>query len=123
MIVGIGADVVSVPRFATVLLRAPGLRDRLFTPRERVGDDGRPRTDTSLAARFAAKEAVAKALGAPPGLRWHDCEVVVDGDGRPWLELAGTVAAAATDQGIGRWHVSLSHDGDLAVAYVVAEAS
>lgn len=122
MIVGIGADVVSVPRFAAVLERAPGLRDRLFTSREQAGPDGHVRTPTSLAARFAAKEAVAKALGAPAGLRWHDCEVVADLDGRPRLALVGTVLEAAAAQGVGRWHLSLSHDGDLAVAYVVAEA-
>jgi holo-[acyl-carrier protein] synthase len=123
VIVGIGADVVSVPRFSASLVRAPGLRERLFTPQERVNDAGGPRTDTSLAGRFAAKEAVAKALGAPVGMRWHDCEVVVDADGRPWLRLSGTVAAAAQAQGIDRWHLSLSHDGDLAVAYVIAESS
>ena len=121
MIVGIGADVVSVPRFSASLVRSPGLRDRLFTPAELVGDRGGRRTDTSLAARFAAKEAVAKALGVPPGMAWHDCEVVGDGDGRTWLHVSGTVAAAAEAQGVGRWHLSLSHDGDLAVAYVVAE--
>jgi holo-[acyl-carrier protein] synthase len=121
VIVGIGADVVSVPRFSASLVRAPGLRDRLFTPAELVGDRGGRRTDTSLAARFAAKEAVAKALGAPPGMAWHDCEVVGDAGGRPWLRVSGTVAAVAAAQDIGRWHLSLSHDGDLAVAYVVAE--
>ena len=123
MIVGIGADVVSVPRFSASLARTPGMRDRLFTAREQLTDDGRPRTDTSLAARFAAKEAVAKALGAPHGLDWHHCEVVGDSDGRPWLTLWGTVEAAAAVQGIDRWHLSLSHDGDLAVAYVIAESA
>lgn len=123
MIVGIGADVVSVPRFSASLVRTPGLRARLFTEREQVTDDGLPRTDTSLAGRFAAKEAVAKALGAPLGMLWHDCEVVAGGDGRPWLELSGTVAAAAASLGVEHWHLSLSHDGDLAVAYVVAEKS
>jgi holo-[acyl-carrier protein] synthase len=122
MIVGIGADVVSVPRFSATLERSPGMRNRLFTSGEQVTDEGHARTPTSLAARFAAKEAVAKALGAPQGMAWHDCEVVGDGDGRPWLRLTGTVAAAATAQGIERWHLSLSHDGDLAVAYVIAEA-
>ena len=123
MIVGIGADVVSVPRFSASLARTPAMRDRLFTAREQLTDEGRPRTDTSLAARFAAKEAVAKALGAPHGLDWHHCEVVGGRDGRPWLTLSGTVEAAATAQGISRWHLSLSHDGDLAVAYVIAESS
>ena len=123
MIVGIGADVVSVPRFAASLVRTPGMRERLFTPTEQVTDEGSRRTDTSLAARFAAKEAVAKALGVPHGMKWHDCEVGGDGEGRPWLQLTGTVAAAADAQGIVRWHLSLSHDGDLAVAYVIAESA
>lgn len=123
MIVGIGVDIVDVPRFAESLRRSPGILDRLFTPVERVSDQGGRRTDTSLAARFAAKEAVAKALGAPRGLQWHDCEVVGDSDGRPWLRVSGTVAAQALEQGIDRWHLSLTHDGDVAVAYVVAESS
>ena len=52
---------------------------------ERTNDEGHPRTETSLAARFAAKEAVAKALGAPQGMAWHDCEVLTDRTGRPWI--------------------------------------
>ncbi len=123
MIVGIGIDVVNVPRFSCALERTRGMADRLFTEVERVTDEGQPRTDTSLAARFAAKEAVAKALGAPQGLAWHDCEVVGDSDGRPWLRLSGSVAAEATSQGIERWHLSLTHDGDIAVAHVIAETS
>jgi holo-[acyl-carrier protein] synthase len=123
VIVGIGIDVVDVPRFVASLERAPAMVDRLFTESERVTDEGRARTETSLAARFAAKEAVAKALGAPQGMAWHDCEVVGDSDGRPWLRISGTVADAASAQGIDRWHLSLSHDGDVAVAYVIAESS
>jgi len=123
VIIGIGVDVVDVPRFAASLGRTDGMADRLFTAVEQVTDAGSRRTDTSLAARFAAKEAVAKALGAPRGLEWHDCEVVGDSDGRPWLRLSGTVAAQAAEQGIDRWHLSLTHDGDIAVAYVIAESS
>ncbi len=76
----------------------------------------------SLAARFAAKEALAKALGAPQGLHWHDAEVVSDGTGRPSFRLAGTVSAAAALVGAARWHLSLSHDGGMAVAMVVGES-
>ncbi|MEZ5117309.1 MAG: holo-ACP synthase [Candidatus Nanopelagicales bacterium] len=121
MIVGVGIDVVNVPRFAATVKRTPGVRERVFTVGERTTADGLPRPDASLAARFAAKEAVAKALGAPPGLRWQDCEVVADPDGRPWVQVSGTVAEAAEALGVQRWHLSLSHDGDVAVAYVVAE--
>ena len=65
---------------------------------------------------------MAKALGAPSGLSWHDCEIVSDPDGRPWLTVTGTVAAAAAERGITRWHLSLSHDGGIASAMLVAEA-
>ena len=121
MIVAVGIDVVLVARFARAIERTPLLVDRLFTPAERTTSSGNPRSPESLAARFAAKEAVAKALGAPGGLHWHDCEVVSDPDGRPWLTVSGTVGAAAVDRGVRRWHLSLSHDGGIASAMVVAE--
>ena len=121
MIVAIGIDVVLVERFVQALTRTPLLAERLFTESERHTAAGNPRPHESLAARFAAKEAVAKALGAPTGLNWHDCEVVTDHDGRPWLTVAGTIAAAASERGITRWHLSLSHDGGIASAMVLAE--
>ena len=121
VIVAVGIDVVLVERFARALARTPLLADRLFTEDERSTPSGNPRSPESLAARFAAKEAVAKALGAPGGLHWHDCEIVADPDGRPWLTVSGTVAAAAAEREINRWHLSLSHDGGIASAMVVAE--
>jgi holo-[acyl-carrier protein] synthase len=121
VIVAVGIDVVLVSRFAAALARTPLLADRLFTEAERFTPAGKPRSPESLAARFAAKEAVAKALGAPAGLHWHDCEIVTDPDGRPWLTVSGTVAAAAAARGVGRWHLSLSHDGGIASAMIVAE--
>ena len=122
MIVAVGIDVVLVDRFARALERTPLLAVRLFTEGERVSGSGNARSGESLAARFAAKEAVAKALGAPVGMRWHDCEIVSDPDGRPWLTVSGTVAAVATERGVNRWHLSLSHDGGIASAMVVAES-
>ncbi|MEP6695316.1 MAG: holo-ACP synthase [Pseudonocardiales bacterium] len=121
MIVGVGIDVVPVERFAASLRRTPGLAERLFTAAERVTAAGISRTPESLAARFAAKEAVAKALGAPAALEWHDCEVRTAADGRPELVVAGSVAAAAQARRVTRWHLSLSHDGGIASAMVVAE--
>jgi holo-[acyl-carrier protein] synthase len=121
VIVAVGLDVVLVERFVRALARTPLLADRLFTEGERTTASGNPRPPDSLAARFAAKEAVAKALGAPNGLHWHDCEIVTDADGRPWLTVAGTVAAAAAERGVHRWHLSLSHDGGIASAMVIAE--
>jgi len=121
VIVAVGIDVVLVERFQRALERTPLLADRLFTEAERLTLRGNPRSVESLAARFAAKEAVAKALGAPAGLSWHDCEIVTDPDGRPWLTVSGTVANAARERGITRWHLSLSHDGGIASAMVVGE--
>ena len=116
MIVGVGIDVVDIDRFEEALERTPGLRDRLFTPGEAV------RPLASLAARFAAKEALAKALGAPVGMAWHDAEVGSESSGRPVLEMRGTVLARANDLGVGSVHLSLSHDAGVASAVVVLES-
>lgn len=114
-VIGIGVDVVDIARFEQSLERTPTLAGRLFA------DSERELPIASLAARFAAKEALAKALGAPKGLAWHDAVVVTDETGRPTLSLSGTVAAAAAQAGVVRVHVSLSHDAGNAVAMVVAE--
>ena len=115
MIVGVGTDLVEVARLEAALGRTPTLRHRLFTEREAS------LPVESLAARFAAKEALAKALGAPPGLHWTDAEVFVEDSGRPRLRVKGTVAARAAELGVRSWHVSLSHDAGVASAVVVAE--
>ena len=120
-IVGIGIDVVPVARFAEALERSPRLAERLFTATERVTLSGAPRTAESLAARFAAKEALAKALGAGGGMAWTDAEIVVDDAGRPSITVCGTVAARADSLGVTGWHVSMSHDGGIAAATVIAE--
>jgi len=121
MIIGVGIDVCPVERFAASLARTPGLRHRLFTAAEQRTPAGADRTGESLAARFAAKEALAKALGAPGDLHWHDAEVVVGERGRPHLQVRGTVARRAAELGVTSWHVSLSHDGGIASAVVIAE--
>ncbi|MBK5248678.1 MAG: holo-ACP synthase [Actinomycetales bacterium] len=115
MIVGVGIDVVDVARFLEVLERAPSLRERLFTAQER---DLPP---SSLAARFAAKEAIAKALGAPGGMSWQDATVHRVAGGAPVVELRGTVAARAAELGVTTWHLSISHDAGIASAMAVAE--
>ena len=117
MIVGVGIDVVDVRRFAETLERTPALAERTLTVAERE------RSVASQAARFAAKEALAKALGAPDALRWHDAEVVTDAAGRPWFEVQGTVAARCTDLGVANIHLSLSHDGGIVSAMVVVEGA
>jgi holo-[acyl-carrier protein] synthase len=115
VIIGIGIDVVDVERFTASLRRQPLLAQRLFTENEQR------LPPASLAARFAAKEALAKALGAPIGLRWRDAEVDRGEDGRPHLLVSGTVAARAAVLGVRRTHLSLSHDAGIASAVVVAE--
>ena len=114
-VIGVGIDVCDVERFRESLERTPGLRDRLFTPHEAS------RPLNSLAARFAAKEALAKALGAPVGMHWHDAEIVSEETGRPRFEIRGSVAAQASALGVDRVHVSLSHDAGIASAMVVLE--
>jgi holo-[acyl-carrier protein] synthase len=117
VIVGVGIDVVDVKRLGRALGRTPRLANRLFTEHELESGGV-----ASLAARFAAKEAVAKALGAPGGLRWRDAEVVRLESGQPTLRVTGTVAEEAAAQGIKTWHLSMSHDGGVATAVVVAES-
>jgi holo-[acyl-carrier protein] synthase len=115
VIVGIGVDIVDIARLESALRRTPALATRLFT------DGERGRGPASLAGCFAAKEAAAKALGAPAGLRWSDVEITYDGTGRPSLAAGGTVAEAAAKRGVLHWHLSITHDGGLSVAMVVAE--
>ena len=109
-IIGVGIDVAEIDRFAASLKRTPGLAERLFVESELLLPSGERRGVASLAARFAAKEAVAKALGAPAGLHWTDAEVYVEDSGQPRLRVTGTVAARAAELGVRSWHVSLSHD-------------
>lgn len=120
-IIGVGIDVAEIERFETSLKRTPGMAERLFLERELLLPSGERRGVASLAARFAAKEALAKALGAPPGLLWTDAEVVVEDSGQPRLRVQGTVAARAAELGVRSWHVSLSHDAGVASAVVIAE--
>jgi holo-[acyl-carrier protein] synthase len=120
-VVGVGIDVVPVTRFADALRRNPALLGRLFTSSEQRTPAGAPRPAESLAARFAAKEALAKALGGGGGMHWTDAEITVDDAGRPVLEVRGTVAARAAEMGVTNFHVSLSHDGGMAAATVIAE--
>ncbi|MFF8259896.1 holo-ACP synthase [Streptomyces virginiae] len=121
MIVGVGIDVAEIERFGAALARTPGLAGRLFVEAELTLPSGERRGTASLAARFAAKEALAKALGAPAGLLWTDAEVYVEDTGRPRLRVSGTVQARAVALGVKSWHVSLSHDAGVASAVVIAE--
>ena len=115
MIAGIGIDVVDIVRFERSLERTPSLRDRLFAESERH------RPARSLAARFAAKEALIKALGGHAVIRWHDMRIVQDEDGNPDFELSGALSSHVAALGIDRVHLSMSHDAGIASAFVVLE--
>lgn len=116
MIVGIGVDLVDIPRFERTLERTPRLRERLFSTAER------PLAARSLAARYAAKEALIKALGGSDGVHWTEIEITPEPSGRPWFTLSGSTAEVVAARGITTLHLSMSHDAGLATAYVVAEA-
>lgn len=121
MIIGVGIDVAEIERFGAALERTPKLAQRLFVDAELTLPSGERRGLASLAARFAAKEALAKALGAPKGLLWTDAEVYVEDSGQPRLRVSGTVQARARELGVRSWHISLSHDAGIASAVVIAE--
>ena len=120
MIVGIGVDVVDLARFERALSRTPALKSRLFADAELVAGD-RVLALRSLAGRFAAKEALIKALGESAGIRWHHMQVVSDGHGNPSFRLTDAAARVAADRGVTAVHLSMSHDAGVAIAYVVAE--
>ena len=121
-VVGVGVDVVDVARLARVLDRTPTVADRVFGDDERAYAGDGSEALRRLAARFAAKEAAAKALGAPSGVRWREIEVVLADGGRPTLRVTGRTAEVAAAAGISSWHVSLTHDAGVAVAVVIAES-
>jgi len=126
-IVGVGVDAVDVARFRRLLDRRPRLAARCFTETEQSDATGSADVAQSLAARFAAKEAVMKALGTGIGaFALTDVEVRrTTGSGAtrnaPFLVLHGTAAELAGAQGAGRFHLSLTHTDDVAIAFVVAE--
>ncbi|WP_274561397.1 holo-ACP synthase [Streptomyces spiramyceticus] len=121
MIIGVGIDVAEIERFKVSLERTPQMAERLFLQSELYLPSGERRGVASLAVRFAAKEALAKALGAPAGLHWTDAEVYVEDSGQPRLRVSRTVLARAEALGVRSWHVSLSHDAGIASAVVIAE--
>ncbi|MEO7123020.1 MAG: holo-ACP synthase [Lacisediminihabitans sp.] len=121
MIVGIGVDVVDVARFERAADRTPGLLPRLFAESEQLDGDRR-RPLRSLAARFAAKEALIKALGSSDGVHWHDMQVVSDGLGNPSFSIQGSLASIVAERKISAVHLSMSHDAGIAIAYVIAES-
>ena len=117
MIVGIGVDVVDLRRFERAASRTPALLQRLFTEAERT------LPLHSLAGRFAAKEALIKAIGDSTGVRWHDMEVVSNELGNPSFTLHNAVSRIVADLGVDAIHRSMSHDAGVAIAYVIVESA
>jgi holo-[acyl-carrier protein] synthase len=120
-VVGIGVDVVDVERFRTSLLRTPSMRDRLFVAEELEYADRKVDPVPSLAARFAAREAVMKSLGLGLGaFGFHEAWVRVLESGAPTLIVTGRARERAIDRGVINWNLSITHDGPVAIAMVVA---
>jgi holo-[acyl-carrier protein] synthase len=113
MIAGVGIDVVDIHRFKRILEQTPGLKLKLFTEVERL------KSIQSLAARFAAKEALIKALDAEKRFLWHEAEVVNLGSGKPIFNFYGTLAELIEGANV---HLSISHDAGIATAIVVVES-
>jgi len=119
-----GVDLVKISRIARIVNRFDTrFLERVYTPQEVVFSRQRP---AELAARFAAKEAVSKALGvgmrvlSPLGIGWHDVETLNAHSGKPYVILHGRAHTLADALGLSEWSISLSHDGDMAIAFVVA---
>lgn len=124
MVVGVGVDLVMISRIRRAIDRwQDRFLKRVFTAEELVYARRRRDPAEHLAARFAAKEAALKALGTglTMGVRWREMEVRRSRGGRPTLALTGRTGSLGAARGVRAWHVSLTHDGDYALAQVVAE--
>ena len=125
MITGIGTDIVHIDRVKKVLDRH-GVRfvNRILTPEERVRFDRTKAKANHLAKRFAAKEAFSKAIGTGihSPFRWHSITVGRDPRGKPLLKPDARMAQYLADNGITTFHVSLTDDADIAMAFVVLES-
>ena len=124
MILGIGLDLVDIPRLERVLERHRGrAHERLFTPGEVEYCSSTSRPGQSFAARFAAKEAFFKAVrtGWGQGVNWTEVEVVSAASGAPELRLSGGAREVADRLGVRRAHLSLTHSGETAAAFLILE--
>jgi holo-[acyl-carrier protein] synthase len=121
MIVGIGVDAVDVARFSQMLERTPSTRERIFTAEELAYADTQVDPAPSLAVRFAAREAVMKALGVGLGaFDFHDIWVHRLESGQPEIMQTGRAAVLAEQYGVVKWMISLTHTDHTAIAYVLA---
>jgi len=120
-VIGIGVDLCEVDRMRAALARTPSLRTRVFTDDEQRYCERRPDPSERFAARFAAKEAVLKAMGVGVGAcAWREIEVVRSEGGAPSLRLLGGARSLADERGIDRWLLTLTHTHRVAEAVAVA---
>jgi len=115
MIIGVGIDLVDIVRFSRALTKSPKLMMRIF------GESDSKLSLQSLAARFAAKEALIKALGSSSGLALNELTILQDSHGKPYFSPLGKSRLTIERAGVNSLHLSMSHDGDMATAFVVAE--
>jgi holo-[acyl-carrier protein] synthase len=121
LIRGIGVDAVDIERFRRSLERRPSMRRRLFTEDELAYVAPKADPVPSLAARFASREAVMKAMGLGLGaFGFHEVWVDHRDSGQPHLHVTGRAAELASERGIATWHLSITHTDQVAIAYVVA---
>ena len=119
-IVGLGVDICEISRMERAIARHPTLRERVFTPEERVYCDSKARPAESYAGRFAAREAVIKALGGYRGKLWQDIAVTRAPTGAPAIALSGRAKERADTLGIDRVLITFTHEKTSAVAFAVA---
>jgi holo-[acyl-carrier protein] synthase len=119
-VLGVGVDICDIGRMERALARHPSMRERVFTREEVDYCDGRARPAESFAGRFAAREAVIKALGGIRGARWRDISVARAPTGAPSIELAGRAKARAAELGVDVLLISFAHERRTAIAICLA---
>lgn len=119
-ILGLGVDICEIERMERALARHPTFRARVFTPEEIAYCDSKARPAESYAGRFAAREAVIKALGGYRGRRWQDISVARHPSGAPSIVIAGNAKARADALGVSRVMITFTHEKTNAVAFAVA---
>lgn len=125
MIVGIGTDIVSIGRIERIMQKNPAFIRKVYADSEIAYCEKKANKAESYAARFAAKEALMKALGTgwAENISWQEIQIAADSSGKPYLELSGVALKLAQALGAERWHLSLSHERGHAIAFVILEQS
>jgi holo-[acyl-carrier protein] synthase len=119
-IVGLGVDICEIARMERALARHPSMRARVFTTEEIAYCDGKARPAESYAGRFAAREAVIKALGGYRSRRWQDISVTRNAAGAPGIALAGNAKRRADAVGVDHVLITFTHERTNAVAFAIA---